>query len=124
MAEKRSSSVSPNVSPSMIIPKREPIENDFIQNNNNNNNKRRFGEHLTHDTDPIVLNKRQMATKKHQHSDNISTKLINGRNGNNDEQQQQKQTESHLSLNNQKMFSNSGNIDLPSSSSNVHSKPR
>jgi hypothetical protein len=117
MSERRSSSVSPNVSPSMVIPKREPIENDFIQNN-----KRRFGEHLSHDTDQIVLNKRQMATKKHQYSDNIQTKLINGRNGNNDEQQQ-KQTESHLSLNNQKLFSNSGNIDIPSSP-NVQSKPR
>jgi len=125
MSERRSLSVSPNVSPSMIIPKREPIENDFIQNN-----KRRFGEHLSHDTDPIVLNKRQMATKKTQHSDNIQTKLINGRNGNNDEQQQQqKQIESHSPLNNQKLFSNGGNIDSSSSSSsssssNVQAKPR
>lgn len=118
MSEKRSSSVSPNISSSMIIPKRELIENDFIQNN-----KRRFGEHLSHDTDQMVLNKRQMATKKHQHSDYIQTKSINGRNGNNDEQ---KQIESHLSLNNQKTFSNGGNVDIQSSSSssNAQSKPR
>jgi len=124
MAERRSLSVSPNVSPSMVIPKREPIENDFIQNN-----KRRFGEHLSHDTDSNVLNKRQMATKKHQYSDNIQTKSNNGRNVNNDEQQQ-KQIESHSPSNNQKLFSNGGNIDSPSSSSssssssNVQAKPR
>jgi hypothetical protein len=122
ITERRSSSVSPNISTSMIIPKREPIENDFLQNN-----KRRFGEHLSNDTDISLLNKRQMATKKHQHSDNnIQAKFINGRNGSNDEQQQ-KQTESHLSSNNSKMnsqksLSNDGNNDI--SSSNIQSKPR
>ena len=114
MSERRSSTVSPDVSPSMIIPKREPIENDFIQHN-----KRRFDEHFSPDPDSMVLNKRQMATKKHQHSDSIQTKLINGRNGNNDEQQ--KQTEA--SLNTQKFFPNGGNMDI-SSSSNLQSKPR
>jgi hypothetical protein len=125
ITQRRSSSVSPNVSsPSMVIPKREPIENDFVQNN-----KRRFGEHLSNDTDTILLNKRQMATKKHQYSDNnIQSKFINGRNGSNDEQQQQKQTDSHLSSNNskmntQKLVSNDGNIDI-SSSTNIQSKPR
>jgi hypothetical protein len=117
MAETRSLSVSPNVS-SMIVPKREPIENDFIQNN-----KRRFGEHLSHDTDTTGLNKRQMATKKNQYSDNIQSRSINGRHGSNDEQQQ-KQTDSHLSsnspkLNAQKLFSNGGNSDA-----NTQSKPR
>ena len=122
ITERRSSSVSPNISTSMIIPKREPVENDFLQNN-----KRRFGEHLSNDTDTSLLNKRQMATKKHQHSDNnIQAKFINGRNGSNDEQQQ-KQTESHLSPNNSKMnsqksLSNDGNNDI--SSSNIQSKPR
>jgi hypothetical protein len=121
ITQRRSSSVSPNVSsPSMVIPKREPIENDFVQNN-----KRRFGEHLSNDTDTILLNKRQMATKKH---NNIQSKFINGRNGSNDEQQQQKQTDSHLSSNNskmntQKLVSNDGNIDI-SSSTNIQSKPR
>ncbi len=115
MSERRSSTVSPNDSPSMIIPKREPIENDFSVNN-----KRRFSEHLSHDTDSIVLNKRQMATKKHQHSDHIQSKLINGRNGNNDEQQ--KQTESVSST--PKVFPNGGNIDISPSSSNIQPKPR
>jgi hypothetical protein len=122
MAERRSSSVSPNVSSTMIIPKREPIENDFLLNN-----KRRFADHHSHEPDPIVPNKRQMATKKHQHSDNLQSKLINGRNGNNDEQQQQKQMESS---NTQKLFPNGGNNDISSSSStssssaNTQSKPR
>jgi hypothetical protein len=53
-----------------------------------------------------------MATKK-QHTDNIQSKFINGRNESNDEQQ--KQIESHLSSNNQKMFPNGGNIDISSS---------
>jgi len=109
ITERRSSSVSPNVSSSMIIPKCEPIENDF-----NQNNKRRLGEHLSHDTDTILLNKRQMATKKqHQHTDNIQSKFINGRNESNNEQQ--KQIESHLSSNSPKIFSNGGNIDISSS---------
>ncbi len=111
MAERRSLSVSPNVSPSMIIPKREPIENDFIQNN-----KRRLGEHLSHDTDTILLNKRQMATKKqHQHTDNIQSKFINGRNESNDEQQKQIESSNSPKMNNQKMFPNGGNIDISSS---------
>jgi hypothetical protein len=117
MTERRSSSVSPSVSSSIIIPKREPIENDFTQNN-----KRRFGEHHSHDTDTIVLNKRQMATKKHQQSDNLQSKIINGRNGNNDEQQ--KQMESSVALNAQKLFPNGGNNDISSSSTTIQSKPR
>ncbi|CAF0806680.1 unnamed protein product [Rotaria sp. Silwood1] len=117
MTERHSSSVSPKVSSSMVIPKREPIENDF-----NQNNKRRFIEHHSHDTDTIILNKRQMATKKHQHLDNIQSKCING---NNDEQRQ-KQNESHLKTNspkisNQKLLSNGGTNDIPS---NIQTKPR
>jgi hypothetical protein len=100
----------------MIIPKREPMENDFTLNN-----KRRFTEHPSHDTDTIVSNKRQMATKKHQQADNLQSKLINGRNGNNnDEQQQQKQIDA---FNTQKLFPNGENNDM-SSPANIQSKPR
>ena len=117
MTERRTSSISPNVSPSMIVPKREPIENDLMQNN-----KRRFGEHLSHDTEIAVSNKRQMATKKHQHPDHNQPKITNGRNGNIDEQQA-KQMESSLSLTTQKLFPNGGNVDT-SSPPNLQSKPR
>ncbi|CAF1001289.1 unnamed protein product [Rotaria sordida] len=115
--ERHSSSVSPKVSSSMIIPKHEPIENDFSQNN-----KRRFIEHHSYDTDTIISNKRQMATKKHQHLDNTQSKFVNG---NNDEQRQ-KQNESHLTTNspkitNQKLVSNGGTNDI---SSNIQTKPR
>lgn len=84
MADKRSSSTSssPNVSPLMIVPKREPIENDVLTTN-----KRRLSDYPILDIDSNVANKRQMATKKHQHSDSNLTKLTNGRNGNLDEQQ-------------------------------------
>jgi hypothetical protein len=115
MTERRSSSVSPNVSSSMIIPKREPIENDFTLNN-----KRRFTEHHSHETDTIVSNKRQMATKKHQQADNLQSKLINGRNGNNNDEQQQKQIDA---FNTQKLFPNGENNDM-SSPTNIQSKPR
>ncbi|CAF1279744.1 unnamed protein product [Rotaria magnacalcarata] len=118
--ERISSSINSKFSPSMIIPKREPIENDFSQNN-----KRRFGEHLSNDTDTIMSNKRQMATKKNQHIDQIQSKFING---NNDEQRQ-KQTESYLTsnspkMNNQKTSSNGGVSDIPSSPSSTQAKPR
>lgn len=118
MTERRSSSASPKVSSSMIIPKREPMENNFTHNT-----KRRFGEHLSHDTDTSVSSKRQMATKKHQHADQIQPKIANGRSGNNDEQQP-KRTESTSPLNTQTLFSNGGNIDVSSPPSNTQSKPR
>lgn len=109
------------LSSSTIMPKREPIENEFVYHNT----KRRFGEHLPHDTDPIISTKRQMATKKHQHIDAIQSKNMNGTS----EEQNQKQIESHLiskspKLNNQKSFSNGSIIDVPSPPSNAQSKPR
>ncbi|UJR25550.1 hypothetical protein I4U23_006895 [Adineta vaga] len=121
LVERRSSSVSPNVTSSMIIPKCEPIDNEF-----NQNNKRRLGEHYSHNIEPLLSNKRQTATKKSQHTDNNSLKLPNGRNESIDDQQ--KQTESHASSNSpkigtSKLFSNGGNMDI-SPSSNVQPKPR
>ena len=115
-----SSSVRPKVSSSMITPKREPVENDSIHIN-----KRHLGEYLSHDKNTILSNKRQMATKKHQYSDNIQPKSINESN----DEQRHKQTESHLGSNNpksnsQQLFSNGGAIDAPTSPLNLQSKLR
>lgn len=113
MSERRLSSSSPKISPSMIVPKREPIENDIIQNS-----KRRFGEHLSHETDIIPPNKRQMATKKHQQTDQSQSKL---RNGTTDEQSIHKRIDSTSPL-----FANGGSNESSSSSttSNTQPKPR
>lgn len=116
MSDRRSASSSPKVSPTMIVPKREPIENDLPQCS-----KRRFGEHLPHETEIILPNKRQMATKKHQQTDQIQSKLTNGRNANNDEQQIQKRLDSTSPSNTSSLFPNGGINDTSSSTSN---KPR
>ena len=120
VTDRSSSSVSPKVSSSVVILKREPVENDSIHSN-----KRRLGECLSHDKDTILSNKRQMATKRHQYSDNIQSKLVNGSN----DEQQHKQTESHLGsnspkTNNQKLFSNGETIDTLTSPLNLQSKLR
>lgn len=113
MTERRTSSVSPNISSSSLItPKSEPMENDCIQTH-----KRRLGEHFSPDKDTNLFNKRQMATKKHQQIDMIQSKFINGRNDSIDES---KQTESSVSSNSpkmnntQKLYLNGGNNDIPS----------
>ena len=109
MSERRSSSSSPRVSPSMIVPKREPLENDMILNS-----KRRCGEHLSHETDIIQPNKRQMATKKHQQP---QTKI---RNGTNDEQQIHKRIDSTSFING----GSNESVSSSSTTSNIQGKPR
>ena len=117
MSERHSASSSPKVSPSMIVPKREPIENDLPQSS-----KRRSGEYLPYETEIILPNKRQMATKKHQQTDQIQSKLNNGRNTNNDDQHIQKRPDSSSPSNTSTLFSNGGIND--SSSSHNQAKPR
>lgn len=120
MTERISSSIGSKVSTSMIVPKREPMENDFMLNN-----KRHFGEYLSNDVDNLVSNKRQLATKKNQHTDYLQSKLSNG---NNDEQCQRQMdlssTSNNLKVNNQKIHSDGGITDIPLSPSNPKSKPR
>ena len=123
ITERRSSSVSPNVISTMVIPKCEPIENEF-----NQNNKRQLGEYHSNDSDPILSTKRQMATKKSQQTDTNSSKFHNGRNDSIDDQQR-KQADSPLLSNSpkistSKLFTNGGSIEISTSPSNVQVKPR
>ena len=123
-SERRSASVSPHVA-SLMIPKREPVDGDSTLAQ-----KRRFGEHFSTEMDTMLANKRQMATKKHQTTDHLSSKSINGRNGNVDEQY--KNIESPVPSSSPKtaslkFFANGANSELmtsASSPSNVPSKPR
>ena len=123
-SERRSASVSPQVT-ALVIPKREPIDDDCTLTQ-----KRRFGEHLTTDIDTMLSSKRQMATKKHQPTEHLPSKSINGRNGSADEQY--KNLESHVSSNSpkttsQKFLANGNNLERMTSAlspSSIPSKPR
>lgn len=112
--ERRTSSATPT----MVIPKCEPIENDYVQSS-----KRRLVELPSHEPESIPSNKRHMATKRSQQPDHQASKQLNGRADAFDDQQP-KQTDSHSpKVTTPKSFPNSGNIEN-SASSNTQPKPR